>query len=128
MTTTPTFSRSGQARRAALFDEIEKISEELPTLQPAPTSVPPLQERKKPNWKNVLKAGAGYALGGAAGAVTGMAAERGLAHIFKDKWPQMSPEARYKVLYPLLGVATAGGMAVNHAAQIRRQQALEGDE
>ena len=93
-------------------------------MQPAPTAPP----RKKPNWKNVLKAGAGYALGGAAGYVGGMAAERGLSHLLKDKWPSLTPEQRYKVLYPALGAATVGLMAVNHAAQIRRQQALEEDE
>ena len=122
MPTTLTSSLSGPARRAALFDEIEKIAEQ--EMQQAPAV--PL--KKKPNWKNVLKAGAGYAAGYAAGHVGGMAIERGMSHLFKDKWPQMSPAARSKILYPLLGAATVGLMAVNHAAAIRRQEALEGDE
>lgn len=117
MATTPTSFPSGATSRAALFDEIEKIAEQQAVAQP-----------KKTNWKNVLKAGAGYAAGYAAGHVGGMAIERGMSHLFKDKWPHMSPEARQKVLYPLLGAATVGLMAVNHAAQIRRQQALEEDE
>jgi hypothetical protein len=116
MATTPTSSLSGATRRAALFDEIEKIAQQE------------VASPKKTNWKSVLKAGAGYAAGYATGHVGGMAIERGLSHVFKDKWPQMSPAARQKVLYPLLGAATVGLMAVNHAAQLRRQQALDGDE
>jgi hypothetical protein len=126
MATTPTFSLSGAARHAALFDEIEKISFEMGQHAPPQHPAPPGQ--KKLNVKKVLQAGAGYALGYGAGHVGGMAIERGLSHVFGKKWPYMSPEARQKVLYPALGVATVALMAVHQAANAKRQQAMESDE
>lgn len=120
---TPTSSRSGQARLAALFDEIEKISHE--------TTAPPLSQpppAKRPDWKRVLKGGAAYAAGYGVGHVGGMGIERGLSAAFGNKWPQMSRESRMKILYPALGVATVAGMAIGHASALRRQQLLEGDE
>ena len=94
----------------ALFSELEKIAEE--------------QIPKQPKWKKRLKTGLGYAAGYTAGHLTGMALERGVQHVFRNKYPNWTPQFRHAVLYPALGAATLGLMiAREHAAQ-KREEAL----
>lgn len=107
MPTTRTSSSSGLVGRVALFDEIEKIAQEQP----------------KSKWKKRLKAGLGYAAGYAAGHVTGMAVDKGLQKVFKNKYPNWTPEFRNRVLYPALGAATVGLMVAREYAAHKHREA-----
>jgi hypothetical protein len=98
-----------------LLDEIEKIAEEL-------------VKKKDPRWKRILKGGAGYVLGSAAGVGTGMLIERGVRHIAKTHFPNWTPDKRLKALGPLLGLASVVGMAANQYGQGKLQKMFARDE
>lgn len=104
--------------KSALFDELRKIAEA--ELQP--------EKPKTPQWKRVLKAGALSAAGLTAGYSAGMLVEEGLRRTVGKKWPQLSPDVRYKILYPISGALGLGAVAAQQLAAAKYKRQVEGDE
>lgn len=115
MTIPPTSSLSGRSR-AALFDELLKIAEAE------------VQKPKTSPLKKALKIGALSALGYTAGHGGAMLADKALSHIFRNKYPNWTPEFKHKVLYPLLGAASLGSTLATHYTLAKRREAMERDE
>jgi hypothetical protein len=107
-------ARFAEQRTASCFDEIEKIAEDV--------------AKKSPRWKRALKSGATYALGYAAGHGAGALIDKGLSTVLKNKYPQMSPAFKQKLLYPLLGLSMVGLMAAQNYTNTRQQKMIETDE
>jgi len=103
------------AKRMALLDEIEKISEDQ-----APKS--------DPKWKRIGKSALGYSAGYAAGHAGGMIADAAARRIFKNKYPQWTPAFKQRVLYPLLGLSMVGVLVGQQVAEAQRAKMLKGDE
>ena len=100
------------ARRLALLDELEKIAEE---------------KKRDPKWKRIAKTTGVAALGYAAGHGAGMLADAAARKVFKDRYPQLSPDFKKYVLYPLLGVSMMGvSLAAAHANE-QRERLLRGE-
>lgn len=110
MSAVSTSCRSG-AIRAAVFDELEKIADE--------------QMKRDSRWKRVAKAGAGYAVGAAAGTGAGMLLDKAVTHAFRHKYPHWSREKKLRFLGPLLGFATVAGMAAQRYAHAKQQKAYQ---
>ena len=115
MTTTRTSWPSTATARAALFDELVKLSAEEP-------------KSIAPRWKRVAKAGLAAGGGYIAGHVGAMAADAMLSRLFKKKYPQWTPDFKRKVLFPLLGLAMAGMTIGNQIANDQRERVISGHE
>lgn len=110
MATTQTFLRPSVVVHAALFDELEKISE---ATQP---------QDNKTKIKKWLKNTALITAGAGAGAAATTVLDKILRDNLGNYWKSMSPTTKRLIVGPLIGISTVGALAAAHKLQQARMK------